>query len=108
MKRGNIIRVAGSGDFAGKPRPAVVVQADEFCDAHESLTVIPLTTTLQADFFFRIHVPKTAANGLLDDSDAAIDKVQSVKRHRTRGVIGEVDVWSLARIDDALRQWLSL
>ena len=103
-----MIRVAGSGDFAGKPRPAVVVQADEFCEVHESLTVVPLTTTLQSNFFFRIHVPKTAGNGLADDSDAEVDKVQSVKRHRTRGVIGEIDVWSLARIDDALRQWLSL
>jgi mRNA interferase MazF len=108
VKRGDVIRVAGSGNFAGKPRPAVIVQADEYCDAHESLTVVPLTSMLQPSFAFRVHVHANAANGLNADSDAEVDKVQAVKRHRTRGVIGEVDVWAMARIDDALRQWLSV
>ena len=108
MKRGDVIRVAGSGDFAGKPRPAVIVQADEYCDAHESLTVVPLTSMLQPSFTFRINVPKSPTNGLELDSDAEVDKVQAVKRFRSRGVIGEIDPWSLARIDDALRHWLSL
>ena len=108
MKRGDVIRVAGSGDFATKPRPAIVVQADEYCDVHQSITVVPFTSTLQPGFAFRIHVPASGANGLDRDSDAEVDKLQSVKRHRIRGVIGEVDVWAMARIDDALRQWLSV
>ena len=85
MKRGDVIRVAGSGNFAGKPRPAVIVQADEYCDAHESLTVAPLTSMLQPSFAFRVHVHANAANGLNADSDAEVDKVQAVKRHRTPG-----------------------
>ena len=39
MRRGDIATVAG-GVYAGKPRPALVVQDDRF-DATDSLTVAP-------------------------------------------------------------------
>ena len=108
MKRGDVIRVAGSGNFAGKPRPAVIVQADEFCEAHGSLSVIPLTSRLQHSLMFRVAVPAGDATGLSVDSEAQVDKVQSVRRDRTREIIGAVDTWSMQRIDQALRDWLSL
>ncbi len=39
MTRGDVVAIAGrTGDFTGKPRPAVVVQADVF-DALDSVTV---------------------------------------------------------------------
>jgi len=28
VKRGQVVSVAGGGDFVGKPRPALIVQAD--------------------------------------------------------------------------------
>ena len=108
MRRGDVIKVAGTGDFAGKPRPAVVVQANEFCEAHGSLTVIPLTSQLHHSLMFRVPVPAGDATGLQANSEAQVDKVQSVRRDRTRGIIGAVDLWSMQRIDQALREWLSL
>lgn len=108
MKRGDVITVAGAGDFAGKPRAAVIVQADEFCELHSSLTVIPLTSQTQQALIFRVPVPANDATGLMFNSEAQIDKVQSVRRERTREVIGSVDTWSMQRIDQALREWLSL
>ena len=39
MKRGDLVTVAVSGDY-GKPRPALVVQAEAF-DRHPSVTVLP-------------------------------------------------------------------
>ena len=47
MKRGDIVTVAASGDY-GKPRPAVIVQADAF-DAIPSVTVMPLTSEIRDD-----------------------------------------------------------
>ena len=70
MKRGDVIRVAGSGDFAGKPRPAVIVQADEYCDVHGTVTVVPLTTHRQQAVMFRVPVPAATGNGLISDSEA--------------------------------------
>jgi mRNA-degrading endonuclease toxin of MazEF toxin-antitoxin module len=43
MKRGEIWTVGGAKDFAGKPRPAVIVQEDSF-DGTESITVCSFTT----------------------------------------------------------------
>ncbi len=43
MRRGDIHTVAGGKDYAGKPRPAVIVQDDSF-DATESITICAFTT----------------------------------------------------------------
>jgi mRNA interferase MazF len=43
MKRGEIWTVAGGAAYAGKPRPAVIVQDDRF-DANDSIVVCPLTS----------------------------------------------------------------
>ncbi len=44
--RGDLVTIALQGDF-GKPRPALVIQADLF-DAHASVTLLPITSTLVA------------------------------------------------------------
>ena len=44
MKQGDIIAVSLPGDY-GKPRPAVVVQSDDFAHLH-SVTVLPLTSNV--------------------------------------------------------------
>jgi PemK-like, MazF-like toxin of type II toxin-antitoxin system len=43
MKRGDVWTVAGGKDYAGKPRPVVIVQDDSF-DATDSITICALTT----------------------------------------------------------------
>ena len=44
MRRGDVVTVADrSGQFTGKPRPAVIVQADFFA-AVPTVTVCPLTS----------------------------------------------------------------
>ena len=43
MRRGEVWTAAGGKDYAGKPRPVVIVQSDAF-DATESVTVCGLTT----------------------------------------------------------------
>ena len=43
MRRGEIWTVAGGIDYAGKPRPAVILQDDRF-DATASITICAFTT----------------------------------------------------------------
>lgn len=43
MKRGEVWIVAGGSDYAGKPRPAVIVQDDRF-DATASVTICAFTS----------------------------------------------------------------
>ncbi len=63
MKRGEIWTVAGGPAYAGKPRPAVIVQDNRF-DANDSIIVCPLTTDATVAPIFRLPVTPTAANGL--------------------------------------------
>ena len=46
LLRGLIVTVASSGVYAGKPRPAVVVQANRWLKGHPRVTLCPLTSTL--------------------------------------------------------------
>ena len=45
MTRGEVWTVSGGPDYAGKPRPAVIVQDDAF-EGTASVTICPLTTFL--------------------------------------------------------------
>jgi mRNA interferase MazF len=77
MKRGDLVTVALQGDF-GKPRPALVVQSDLF-NAHSSVTVLPITSTLIDAPLLRITVQATAINGLQTVSQIMLDKAMTVK-----------------------------
>jgi mRNA interferase MazF len=54
LKRGDLVVVALPGDY-GKPRPALIVQADLFNETHVSVTVVPVTSTLVDAPLFRPH-----------------------------------------------------
>jgi mRNA interferase MazF len=62
MKRGDLVTIAVSGNY-GKPRPALVVQADGFA-ALPAVTVLQLTSEVHDEHLVRITVQPTAGNGL--------------------------------------------
>ena len=65
MTRGEIWTVSGAG-YAGKPRPAVIVQDDRF-DGTESVTVCVFTTDETEAPLFRVPIaPSCTAPGFLD------------------------------------------
>jgi mRNA interferase MazF len=57
MKRGEIWTVAGGAAYAGKPRPAVIVQDNRF-DATDSIVVCPLTTDPTPAPMFRLSTSR--------------------------------------------------
>ena len=62
MQRGDLITVALQGD-AGKPRPALVIQADHFTNL-PTLVVLPLTSTILDLPLVRVTVEPSAGTGL--------------------------------------------
>ena len=46
LRRGTVVTLASAGVYSGKPRPAVVVQADRWLQAHPSVTLCPLTSSV--------------------------------------------------------------
>src|SRR3546814_12355898 len=74
------LAITMQGNF-GKPRLALVIQADQFSE-HTSVTVLPVTSTLVAAPLLHITVEPSAENGLQKPSQVMIDKVLSVKREK--------------------------
>jgi mRNA interferase MazF len=108
LSRGEVVTVAGGGAYTGKPRPAVVVQSDMFNEAHASVTVVPISTTLVDAPLFRVPLPAGRGTGLKAQSQAMVDKVTSVPRGCIGSRIGALAAVDMERIDAALRLWVDL
>jgi mRNA interferase MazF len=107
VKRGELVTVALPGDY-GKPRPAVVVQADLFNETHASVTVAPVTSTLVNAPLFRLALEPSARNGLRALSQVMVDKLTTVRRERIGASIGELEPEALTRVNRALALWLGI
>lgn len=77
MKRGDIVTVSLSGDY-GKPRPALVIQSNNFME-HTSITVLPITSTIVNAPLLRITFEPDDKNNLQKISQVMIDKIMTVK-----------------------------
>src|SRR5215813_2725610 len=107
MKRGEIWTVAGGSDYAGKPRPVVIIQDDAF-DATSSITVCALTTDPTNAPLFRLLVEPNPANGLRTACKLMIDKVTTVPKPRLGKRIGRLDDDDLLRLSRAVLVFLGL
>lgn len=106
MKRGDVVTVAISGDF-GKPRPAVVIQADAF-DGTGTVTVLLITGTLVEAPLLRPGVDPGAENGLTRPSQIMVDKAMSVRRERIGPVIGRLDDETMLAVTRSLAVFLGI
>ena len=106
MKRGEIWTVSGSG-FAGKPRPAVIVQDDRF-DATASVTICAFTTDATEAPLFRLTIEPDGRNGLRLTSRLMVDKITTVAKNRLGERIGHLPPPELIRLNRAIAVFLGL
>jgi mRNA interferase MazF len=106
MRRGDFVTIAMQGDF-GKPRPALVIQADQF-DEHDTVTVLPVTSALVAAPLLRITVQPDAGNGLQKPSQVMVDKAMTVKRDKLGPSFGRIDVDALVAVERCLVVFLGI
>jgi len=106
MTRGEFVTVTMQGDF-GKPRPALVIQANQFSE-HASVTVLPVTSTLVAAPLLRVTVKPSAENGLLKPSQVMVDKAMTVKRDKLGQAFGYIDADTLVEIERCLALFLGI
>ena len=107
MKRGEIWTVAGGAAYAGKPRPAVIVQDDRF-DANDSIVVCPLTTDQTPAPIFRLPVPPSTQSGLRAPCRLMVDKVTAVPRKRLGTLVGSLTSEEVRALNRALFVFLGL
>jgi mRNA interferase MazF len=106
MKRGDLVSIAIQGDF-GKPRPALVIQSDNF-DSHATVTVLLVSGTLVEAPLFRIAVQPSADNGLQKPSQIMVDKAMTVKRDKIGAVFGRLDSIHMLEIERCLAVFLGI
>jgi mRNA interferase MazF len=105
LKRGDIVTIAAPGDY-GKPRPALIIQADVFNDIHGSITVVPLTSRIIDAPLFRITLDPSRQNGLNRVSQIMVDKVLTLPRQKIGKRVGRLGNTIMIRVGRALTVWL--
>jgi mRNA interferase MazF len=107
MRRGEIWTVAGGKDYAGKPRPVVIVQDDRF-DATASITVCAFTTDPTKAPLFRLNIEPNEGNGLRMPCRLMVDKITTVPKLKIGERIGYLDDNDLLRLNRAILVFLGL
>lgn len=107
MKRGEIWTAAGRRDYAGKPRPIVIVQDDLFAEL-QSVTFCGFTTNMTDAPAFRPPVEPTPSNGLRAPCRLMADKLMTIPRSKIGSRIGRLDEDDLLRLNRAILVFLGL
>lgn len=106
MKRGDLVTVAMPGDF-GKPRPALVIQADQFTGL-ATVSVLLLSGTLIDAPLIRLDVEPSPENGLRKPSQVMVDKAMTVKADKLGEPFGRLDDEAMVAVNRALALFLGL
>lgn len=107
MKRGDVWTVAGGPDYAGKPRPAIILQDDAF-DVTASITICPFTTHALDAPLMRLPIEPSAQNGLRVASQLMIDKTTTVSKNKLERCVGRLSDKDIVRLNRAVVVFLGL
>ena len=107
MRRGEVWTAAGGKDYAGKPRPVVIVQSDAF-DATESITVCGLTTNPTEAPLVRPVIEPNDTNGLNVACRLMADKLTTMPRATLGNRVGRLADEDVLRMNRAILVFLGL
>jgi mRNA interferase MazF len=107
VKRGDVVLAVVPSE-SGKPRPGVIVQADEVNKDLSTIFVCPISSDIQEKLPLRPTMDAKPSNGLRLHSQIMTDKMVALKRDRIRRVIGRIDPETSQKLDRALLVVLGL
>jgi mRNA interferase MazF len=107
VRRGQIWTVSGGAGYAGKPRPAAIVQGDDF-DRTDSLIICAFTTTDIAAPLFRVAVTPNERNSLTQASWLMVDKLTTLPKTKFGKLVGQLDERDMLRLNKAIVVFLGL
>jgi len=106
MKRGDVVTVALQGSH-GKPRPALVIQAD-LLSGSSHVIVLLLTSERRDAPLLRVEIPAGEQTGLRETSWAMLDRITTAPRAKVGGVIGRAGSPTMQTINRLLALALGL
>ena len=107
MKRGEVWTAASGVDYAGKPRPVVIVQDDRF-DATRSITICAFASDPTDAPLFRIAVEPSETNGLKTTSRLMVDKITTMQKPKLGTRIGRLADDDMLRLNRAMMIFFGL
>ena len=107
MRRGEVWTVAGGKDYAGKPRPAVILQDDRF-DKTASVTICAFTTDPTDAPLFRLLIQPSATNGLRTACRLMVDKITTVPKSKIGSLVGRLADEDTLRLNRAVLVFLGI
>jgi mRNA interferase MazF len=107
VRRGEIWTAAAGQDYAGKPRPVVILQDDRF-DITESIMVCPFTTDPTDAPLFRLPVAPEPGNGLRALSRLMVDKITPIPKSKFGARIGRLADEDIIRLNRAVMVFLGM
>jgi mRNA interferase MazF len=107
VRRGEIWTVAGGPAYAGKPRPAVILQDDLF-DATDSVTLCPITSDPSDLPLLRVAIEPSEGNGLRNRCRLMADKITTARRSRLGQRIGRLTDTEMAQLSRAVIVFLGM
>jgi mRNA interferase MazF len=107
VKRGEIWTVASGKDYAGKPRPVVILQDDRF-DMTDSITACAFTTDPTDAPLFRLLVEPNESNGLRAVCRLMVDKITTVPKSKVGARVGRLVDEDIVRLNRAVLVFLGI
>jgi mRNA interferase MazF len=107
VRRGDVVLVVVPSEL-GRPRPGVVVQADEFNEGLSTVFICPVSSDIQEDLPLRPMIEAEPSNGLRLRSQIMTDKMIALRRDRVRRILGRIDAETSEQLDRALLLVLGL
>ena len=107
MNRGEVWTLAGGPDYAGKPRPVVIVQNDIFRET-ESITICLLTSVTSYAPFFRVQIEPSEENGLQFPSRLMTDKIATVPKTKLGRKIGNLSFSDIQKMNESMVLFMGL
>ena len=101
MKRGDVVIATGPG-FGGKPRPNLVIQADEYLSL-STLILLPITSDLSdPPSLLRVRIDPDDANGLREVSEVMTDIPVTTRPDKVHKYAGTLSAEDMERVEDAI------
>ena len=107
MIRGEIWTVSGGADYAGKPRPVVILQSNSF-EGLGSVTICPFTTDPTEAPLLRLVITPADGNGLREISRIMVDKITTVPKSKLGARVGRMADEDMLRLNRGVVVFLGL
>lgn len=107
VARGDVVLMVVPSDL-GRPRPGIVVQADELPPDLSTILICPISSDLREWRLLRPLIEVRPENGLRLPSQIMTDKLVALRRDRIRRIIGHIDRETSEQLDRALLVVLGL